>query len=466
VHEVALVELHVSVEAPPLATTVGFAVSVAVGTGLTVIAAVAAALVPPGPAQLNEYEVFALSALVLRLPLATSAPLQPPEAVHEVALVELHVSVEALPAATVVGFAVKVAVGTTLTTTVAAVLVPPAPVQVSEYDVFILRAPVFRLPLVASAPIQPPEAVQEVALVELQVSVEAPPLVTVVGFAVKVAVGAELTVIVAVAVVLVPPGPAQVSEYDVFVLRAPVLRLPLIASAPVQPPEAVHAVALVELQVSVEALPAATMVGLAVSVAVGTGFTVIAVVAAALVPPGPVQLNEKEEFFVSAPVLRLPPAGSAPLQPPEAVHEVALVELHVSVEAPPLVTAVGFAVKVAVGTTLTIAVAAALVPPGPAQISEYDVVDLMAPVPRLPLASSAPLQPPEAVHEVALFELQVSVEAPPAATVVGLALKVAVGTGLSVAGATVTVAVTAVLAPPGPAQLNEKEEFFVSAPVL
>ena len=39
---------------------------------------------------------------------------------------------------------------------------------------------------------------------------------------------------------------------------------------------------------------------------------------------------------VSAPVLWLPLVASAPLQPPEAVHDVALVELHVSVDAPPL----------------------------------------------------------------------------------------------------------------------------------
>jgi len=46
------------------------------------------------------------------------------------------------------------------------------------------------VPLVASAPLQPPEALQEVALVELQVRVAAAPLVTVVGDAVIDAVGA------------------------------------------------------------------------------------------------------------------------------------------------------------------------------------------------------------------------------------------------------------------------------------
>jgi hypothetical protein len=70
------------------------------------------------------------------------------------------------------------------------------------------------------------------------------------------------------------------------------------------------------------------------------------------------------------------------------------------------------------------------------------------------------------VHEVALVELQVNVEAPPAATVVGLAVKAAVGPGLIVTGVTVTVALAAVLAPPAPAQVSEKEESTVRGPVL
>ena len=38
-----------------------------------------------------------------------------------------------------------------------------------------------------------------------------------------------------------------------------------------------------------------------------------------------------------------------PLQPPEAVHEVALVELHVRVDVPPLGSVVGEALREAVG---------------------------------------------------------------------------------------------------------------------
>jgi hypothetical protein len=49
------------------------------------------------------------------VPLLARAPLQSPEAAHEVAWVELHVRVDALPAATTVGFALSWAAGGTLT---------------------------------------------------------------------------------------------------------------------------------------------------------------------------------------------------------------------------------------------------------------------------------------------------------------------------------------------------------------
>ncbi|HWW31386.1 MAG TPA: hypothetical protein VNY80_15305 [Steroidobacteraceae bacterium] len=63
------------------------------------------------------------------------------------------------------------------------------------------------------------------------------------------------------------------------------------------------------------------------------------------------------------------------------MHDVALLELHVSVEDPPLGTVDGTAVNMAVGVIATEAVAGVLVPPGPVQVSEYDVLELRAPVP-------------------------------------------------------------------------------------
>ena len=87
-----------------------------------------------------------------------------------------------------------------------------------------MRAPVLCVPLVALAPLQPapaPEAVHEVALVELQVSVEVPPLAMTEGAATNVAVGMMLTM--TVDTLLVPPVPVQVKEYELGIVMAPVL---------------------------------------------------------------------------------------------------------------------------------------------------------------------------------------------------------------------------------------------------
>lgn len=61
-----------------------------------------------------------------------------------------------------------------------------------------VTTPVEAVPLVAWPPLHPPEAPQLVALVELQVRVEEPPLGTLDGLAVIVTDGAELTVTVTV----------------------------------------------------------------------------------------------------------------------------------------------------------------------------------------------------------------------------------------------------------------------------
>jgi hypothetical protein len=65
-------------------------------------------------------------------PLVASVPDQPPEAVQEVAFVEVHVSVELFPDTTLVGLAVSVTVGAgVVTATLAdAEPLPPVPVQV------------------------------------------------------------------------------------------------------------------------------------------------------------------------------------------------------------------------------------------------------------------------------------------------------------------------------------------------
>jgi hypothetical protein len=95
-----------------------------------------------------------------------------------------------------------------------ALALPPAPVQVRVKLPLAVSAPVDWLPGVAFVPDQSPEAVQLVALVEDQISVEAAPLVTDVGFAVSDTVGtcdAPVTVTVADTLAL-PPAPVQVRK--------------------------------------------------------------------------------------------------------------------------------------------------------------------------------------------------------------------------------------------------------------
>jgi hypothetical protein len=126
-------------------------------------------------------------------------------------------------------------------------------------------------PLVASLPLQPPEALQDVAFLDDQDSVELLPLAMVLGLALKLTVGAgEVTVTVADCAAL-PPAPVQVSVYVAFAVRAPVDWEPLVAWLPDQPPEAVHEVAFVVDQLRVELLPLAMELGLTARLTVGAG---------------------------------------------------------------------------------------------------------------------------------------------------------------------------------------------------
>lgn len=134
-----------------------------------------------------------------------------------------QVSVEATPDFTLLGLAARVTVGALPETVTVAdwVADPPAPVQVSSYSVLCVRAPVDIVPLVARLRFQPPEPMQAVAPWEFQLRVELPPLLIVVGAAVKVtetvtgvmgAVGAVgAATVTATDWVVVPPDPLQAS---------------------------------------------------------------------------------------------------------------------------------------------------------------------------------------------------------------------------------------------------------------
>jgi hypothetical protein len=138
----------------------------------------------------------------------------------------------------------------------------------------LLSVPVLALPLVDLLPDHPPDALQLVALLEDQLSVEDPPLLMLVGFALKLTVGlAGADTLTVTDRLALPPEPVQVSVYVVVALSALVLQLPLVDSLPVHPPEALQLVALLEDQLSMEVDPLLTVVGVADKATVGAGAT-------------------------------------------------------------------------------------------------------------------------------------------------------------------------------------------------
>ncbi len=68
-----------------------------------------------------------------------------------------------------------------------------------------------------------------------------------------------------------PPGPRHDTVYCVVAERAAVDTEPLVATAPLQPPEAQQSLAFADCQLKVELAPSAMVEGVAVSVTVGAG---------------------------------------------------------------------------------------------------------------------------------------------------------------------------------------------------
>jgi len=296
--------------------------------------------------------VVLVSATEVSLPEVALVPDQPPDAVHDAAFVEDQVRVDESPLFTESGLAVRetVGAGVAVTVTVAeAFCVPPAPVQDRLNVLVLVSAPVDALPDVALAPDQAPEPVHDVAFVEDHVRVDDPPLATDCGLALIDTVGAGVAVTVTVADALcVPPAPVQERLNVLLFVSAPVDALPEVERAPDQAPDAVQDVALVEDQVRVDDPPLATDVGFAETDTVGTGGgrgvpVTLTCVEALLLPFGPLQVREKLLLLLSGPVDWLPEVPLVPDHAPVAEHDVALVELHVNIEAAPFATDVGLA---------------------------------------------------------------------------------------------------------------------------
>ena len=119
----------------------------------------------------------------------------------------------------------------------------------------MLSAPLVFEPAVAIEPVQPPDAVQAVALLVDQVSVELLPLVTLLGLAVRVMLGAVAATVTVAVCDAEPPVPVQVSMKFVVAVKVAVLCEPLVANAPFQPPDAVQLCASVVFHDSVTEWP-------------------------------------------------------------------------------------------------------------------------------------------------------------------------------------------------------------------
>jgi hypothetical protein len=133
-----------------------------------------------------------------------------------------------------------------------------------------VSAPVDCEPLTALVPVQEPEAEQLVAFLADHVNVEAAPELTVLGLALNVITGADAATVTVADCSAEPPGPVQASVYSALVERGPVDQpLPFVDTAPCQPPDAVHAVALAVCQFKLDEPPLAMVDGVAVRVTVG-----------------------------------------------------------------------------------------------------------------------------------------------------------------------------------------------------
>jgi hypothetical protein len=104
------------------------------------------------------------------------------------------------------------------------------------------------------------------------------------------------------------------------------------------------------VQFNVVEAPGATPGGDAVSWTEGDDEAPTFTVARATAPPpGPSQFNVKVVVDVMAALWALPLTARLPVQPPVAVHDAALLDVHVNIVVPPLATLLGLAVRLTVG---------------------------------------------------------------------------------------------------------------------
>jgi hypothetical protein len=169
------------------------------------------------------------------------------------------------------------------------VAVPAAPLHLSVNVVVLVRAPVDCDPFGPSVPLHPPDAEQELALLDDHVRIEAAPLATVVGFARNDRLGAAAATVTVTVCEAEPPLPVQDSVKFVVALNWTVACDPLVAFPPVQPPDAVQVVAWVAAHSRTDVAPALMVVGFAERATLGGVSTTETVAVLVAVPPLPVQ---------------------------------------------------------------------------------------------------------------------------------------------------------------------------------
>jgi len=143
----------------------------------------------------------------------------------------------------------------------------------------LVIASVVSEPFVATEPIHPPEAVQLVAPLELQVRIALAPGATVVGLAVRDINGGVFASEALVTATVTdfdvePPVPEQLSENVVVTVNACVVNPPEVGCVPLHPPEAIQPWALVDCQWRITVSPDSTEDAAADNDTVGAGLDV------------------------------------------------------------------------------------------------------------------------------------------------------------------------------------------------
>lgn len=148
-------------------------------------------------------------------------------------------------------------------------------------------------PRIGLSPDHAPEAVQLVAFVVDQVTVELPPLWIALGPTLRLTVGAlvDAPTVTVVDCTAVPPVPLQVRVYVALDRSPPVDCEPASALTPSHEPLATQELAFADDQLSVAIDPFTTVLGSAEKLTVGTAGVTETTADCVALPPGPVQLS-------------------------------------------------------------------------------------------------------------------------------------------------------------------------------